>query len=204
MRRTRSLFFILFLIFLGLNLPAQEEEDPDDAPPDSEWVDIASAPYSSGDRNFVVSLGVLFPIYFSGIENNRHGLSFGGLGTLTFNYFINSNIFLGAELSGTFSGTRGGNMLYIIPFGIRAGYQFWYRRFEFPVSLMIGAAPQRYLEKGYFGPIFKPGASVFWRYNPDWSFGLNAAWWLVPQWPKNGNNSIGNFLELTLSARYHF
>jgi hypothetical protein len=69
---------------------------------------------------------------------------------------------------------------------------------------MVGLAPQRYLEKGYFGLILKPGASIFWRFNPEWSFGFNTFWWFVPQWPKNGNNSIGNFVELTLSARYHF
>jgi hypothetical protein len=142
-------------------------------------------------------------LYFSGIENNQHGLSVGGFGSLAFNYFVTPKVFLGGELSGMFSATRGGNMLYLIPFGFRVGYQFLYRRFEFPVSLMIGAASQRYLEKGYFGPILKPGASVFWRYNPEWSFGLNSVWWFVPQWPRNGNNSFGNFLELTLSARYH-
>ena len=105
---------------------------------------------------------------------------------------------------GMFIGTRAGNMLYIIPFGLRVGYQFWYKRFEFPISILIGAAPQRYVGKDYFGPILKPGVSAFWRLNTDWSFGLNGEWLFVPQWPSNGNNAIGNFLELTLSARYHF
>jgi hypothetical protein len=99
-------------------------------------------------------------------------------------------------------------MLYMIPFGLRVGYQFVVNRFEFPLSLMVGAAPQRKLEEGYFGPILKPGASAFWRFNADWSFGLNAAWWFVPQWPKPESgvrhSVYGNFLELTLSARYHF
>ena len=103
-----------------------------------------------------------------------------------------------------FSSTRGGNMVYIIPFGAKVGYQFVFRRFEFPLSLFVGAAPQKYLEKGYFGLVMKPGASVYWRYNPEWSFGLNGVWWFVPQWPKNGYDVYGNFLELTLSARYHF
>jgi len=206
MRGTRSLILLLFLLSFGLNLFAQElpEEDPDELPDHDEWVDIESAPYSPGDRNFVITLGVVFPLYFSGIDNNEHGISIGGFGSLGLNYFVTSNIFLGAELSGMFAGTRGGNMLYIVPFGVRVGYQFWYRRFEFPVSILIGAAPQKYLEKGYFGFIIKPGVSAFWRFNPDWSFGLNAVWWFVPQWPENGRNSFGNFLELTLSARYHF
>jgi hypothetical protein len=206
MQRTWSLFLILFLIFFGSSLFAQEgdsqEEETEDSIPEAEFDEIMIAEYSSGDRNFSVSLGVIIPLVFSGIDNNQHGISVGGYGSLVFNYFITPRIFIGGELTGTFASTRGGNMLYIIPFGVRVGYQFWYRRFEFPVSLMIGAAPQRYLEKGYFGPIVKPGASVYWRFNPEWSFGLNSEWWFVPQWPRNGNNSLGNFLGLTLSARY--
>ena len=201
----RTFLLILFLFLLsGLILFAQEDDG--EGPPvyDSEWVDFVSAPYSRGDKNFIITLGFLFPTYFSGIESNRHGLSIGGTGSLAFNYFLTSSFFVGAELAGMFSSSRRGNMLYMVPFGVRIGYQFWYRRFEFPVSLLVGAAPQRYLEKGYFGLIVKPGASVFWRFTPEWSFGLNGNWWLVPQWPENGYNSYGNFLELTLSARYQF
>jgi len=111
---------------------------------------------------------------------------------------------MGAELGGMFASTRAGNMLYIVPFGARFGYQFVIKRFEFPLSVMIGAAPQKYLSNGYIGLVVKPGASVFWRFNPDWSFGLNGVWWFVPEWPKNGYNVNGNFMELTMSARYHF
>jgi hypothetical protein len=126
------------------------------------------------------------------------------MGSLAFNYFLGPHLFLGGELGGMFAGTRGENMLYIVPFGIRVGYQFILKRFEFPLTLMVGGAPQKYLDKGYFGLIVKPGAAGFFRFNPDWSFGLNANWWMVPEWPKNGKNVLGNFLEITLSARYHF
>jgi len=209
MRRTWSVFLLLsmFLFFFGLSLYAQEgpyqEEEPDDSNPEIEFDEIMIAEYIPGDRNFAVSLGVIIPLFFSGINNNQHGISVGATGSFVFNYFITQRFFVGGELAGMFAGTRGGNMLYIVPFGIRAGYQFSYQRFEFPVSLMIGAAPQKYLEKGYFGLIVKPAVSAFWRFSPDWSFGVNSAWWFVPQWPENGNSSIGNFLELTLSARYH-
>ena len=205
MRWAFVLVLALLILFSVMNLPAQEttEDDPDEYYPDSGWIDYSTAPASRGDRNFAISLGVLFPTFFAGIDD-AIGLSIGGTGSLAFNYFITQSIFVGAELGGSFNGTRGGNMLYIIPFGVHIGYQFWYRRFEFPVSLMIGAAPQRYLAKGYFGPIANGSASAYWRFNPEWSFGLNSVWWFLPQWPNNGNNAIGNFLELTLSARHHF
>ena len=204
MQRTWSLFLILFLVSLGTNLFAQDfqEEEPDQDEPG--WMEIIAASYVKGDKNFVITLGGVFPAYFSGLENTGHGMSLGGTGSLAVNYFLSPKFFVGGELSGSFSGTRGGNMLYIIPFGARLGYQFLYQRFEFPLGILIGAAGQRYLEKGYFGPFLKPSASVFWRYNPEWSFGLNGMWWFVPQWPKNGQDVYGNFMELTLSARYHF
>lgn len=206
MRRIQSLFLILCMLSACFNLFAQEDaEIGEETPPEADSVWITD-PYGRGDRTFTIQVGALFPTYFtgSGIEN-RHGLSImGGTGALSFNYFLTPHIFAGAELAGMFTGTRGGNMLYIIPFGGRIGYQFVIRRFEIPVSLMAGAAYERYLGKGYLGPILKPGFSVFWRYNPDWSFGLNTMWWFIPQWPKNGNNAIGNFLELTFSVRHHF
>ncbi|MCL2070573.1 MAG: hypothetical protein FWH19_06280 [Treponema sp.] len=205
MPRTWSFFLIFLLLIPGLNLSAQEEdEEPDQLPIESEWYDFYAAPYTRGDRTFNISLGLVMPTVFGGIDDNRHGLSMGGTGSLAFNYFLGPNIFLGGEFGGMFAGTRRGNMLYIVPFGLKAGYQFINGRFEFPVSFLVGAAPQRYIEHGYFGLFIKPGASVFWRYNPDWSFGLNTNWWLVPQWPANGNNAFGNFLELSLSARFHF
>ena len=206
---TRAFCFI-FMIFLfsGIFLYAQEEMPPDEspgAPPiESEWEEYNLTVYNRGDKTFTITLGLIIPTVFSGVAEEGHGIGLGGTGTLAFNYFFTPHIFFGGELSGMFAGTRGKNMLYIIPFGLRFGYQFVIRRFEFPISIMVGGAPQRYLEEGYFGLIIKPGASMFWRFNPDWSFGLNAVWWMVPQWPKNGNKALGNFMEITLSARYHF
>jgi hypothetical protein len=101
-----------------------------------------------------------------------------------------------------FAQTRAENFLFLVPMGMRFGYQFILGRFEFPLSLLAGFAPQTYLEKNFFGLFVKPSASAFWRFNPDWSFGLNAAWWWVPQWASQTVHA--NFLELTLCARYHF
>ena len=203
-RKTLSFFLMLFFFFSGPDLFAQEDDGEGLPDIGTEWIDIVSEPYARGDTNFVITLGVLFPVIFSGTENNNHGMSLGGTGSLAFNYFLTSNFFIGGELAGMFGSSRRGNMLYMVPFGARAGYQFYLGRFEFPVSLFIGAASQSYIEKNYFGIMLKPGASVFWRFNPDWSFGLNGNWWFIPQWPKNGYDVYGNFLELTLSARYNF
>jgi hypothetical protein len=215
MLRTRSRIwaFLLVLLLSGRALPvfaqeedAPEEEEPGAPPIVSDWDSYIPDLYSLGDRTFNISLGVLIPTVFAGkgLEGNPHNLGLGGTGSLTFNFFLNSHFFLGGELAGAFVSTKGENMLFIVPFGIRAGWQFVVSRFEFPFTLMIGAAPQKYLDKGYFGLIIKPGASAFYRFSSDWSFGLNANWWIVPEWPANHKDVVGNFVELTLSARYHF
>ena len=218
MSRSWSLLIVLFMLLAAVGLGAQEqtpqepppgEENPDSPPIESGWDNYNVSLYSPGDKTFIITLGLIIPTYFSGsIQNNDHGLSLGGTGSLAFNYFLTSNIYLGGELGGMFCFTRGNNSLFIIPVGLRIGYQFVFKSFEFPFTLMVGGAPQKKLEESYFGLIIKPGAAVFWRFNPDWSFGFNANWWFVPQWPKKVDgtryNVYGNFLELTLSARYHF
>jgi hypothetical protein len=196
----------MVLVFMVLVLPAAAQEEEAPAPPlESEWEDYAPNLYSRGDKTFIITLGVIIPTVFTGsISDEGHGAKVGGTGSLSYNYFFGSNFYMGGEFGGMFAGTRGDNMFFIVPFGLRFGYQFVVRRFEFPLTLMIGAAAQKYLEKNYMGLFLKPGAAVFWRFNPDWSFGLNTNWWIVPQWPKNGENATGHFLEITLSARYHF
>jgi hypothetical protein len=202
-------FFLVFIAFLWGPLfytAAQEETEPD-IPIESDWSDIVSSTYSRGDKTFTISLGALFPTVFVGQSGKIDGnVKIGGTGSLSFNYFLNSVFFVGAEISGMFAPTLGKNMVYIIPIGVRVGYQFVLGSFEFPLALMIGMAPERYLEnEGYFGFFMKPSASAFWRFNTSWSFGLNTGWWWVPQWTSNKAEDVhGNFVELTLSARYHF
>ena len=208
MPRTWALLLILLMFLPGLYAQEWSSEDEPDTSieeDDSEWEKYSPSIYAKGDKTFIISLGTLFPTYFSGITDNKHGIRpVGGIGSLSFCYFLTPRIFVGGELSGMFIPTRGGNMFYMIPMGARVGYQFVIKRFEIPLTLMIGGAPQLYLEENYFGLFFKAGAALYWRFSPDWSFGLNTFWWLVPQWPKEGTKTTGNFVELTLSARYHF
>jgi hypothetical protein len=154
-----------------------------------------------------MAAGALFPTVF--YDNNGevydHQIKTGGMGSLGFNYFLSPGFYIGGEINAGFSGTVN-NLLITFPFGFRGGYQFIFGRFEFPLSLTIGMVSQRYLSKEYFGFFMKPEVSAYWRFNPDWSFGFNVGWWWVPQWPKAGAeyNRDGNFLPLTLSARYLF
>lgn len=214
MQKAGAFFFILWFVLALFPLGAQEEdeEDPDadgESPPlESDWSRFRPSPYVRGDQTFIISLGILIPTVFVGAEGTiSSNIGVGGTGSLAYNYFLTPQVYIGAEVQGMFASTLGDNMVYIIPLGLRVGYQFVWSRFEFPLTLTIGGAVQTYLanEENYFGFFMKPMVSGFFRFNPEWSFGLNAAWWWVPQWTSDRARDVhGNFIEISLSARYHF
>jgi hypothetical protein len=76
--------------------------------------------------------------------------------------------------------------------------------------MTVGVVPHRYLNLNYIGLFIKGGASVYFRFNPEWSFGLIGDWNWYPQWPReNGKpapekNVDANIAGIILSARYHF
>jgi hypothetical protein len=218
-RRSIFLFAALFAL-LALPLAAQDGEGQDggeeeNRPPiDSRWRDSVFEIFAKGDSVFNINLGVIFPALISVGDTSRYSPPVGGTGMLSGSYFLSSHVFVGGGVQGMFMPTIGENMLYIVPMGPHIGYEWTAGRFEFPVSLMAGWAWQTYLDHLYFGFFAKPQVSVLFRAFNDWSFGLNAAWWFVPQWGTkttddtgkavNGKDAVGNFLELTLMAQYHF
>ncbi|MDR2101382.1 MAG: hypothetical protein LBP43_02300 [Treponema sp.] len=208
--KARAFFLVVFSVGLIFSALSQEGggDGSDEIPIESDWDGAVPTLYSRGDQIFSMTLGTLFPIVFFDARGKTypHNLfAVGGMGALSYNYFLSPHWFAGGEISGMFIKTRN-SMLYIVPMGFLGGYQFILGQFEFPLSLMLGVAPQKFLDEGYFGYLFlKPRVSAFWRFSPEWSFGLNTAWWWVPQWPKDrSKNATGNFLELTFSARIHF
>jgi hypothetical protein len=205
--KARIFFLAMLLVVLLFPLAAQDFEEGEGGPNlpiEAEWPDVMPDLYSRGDKIFGISIGAGLPMVFihkeGGIKEGN--ISVGGGGSLAYTYFLNGHLFMGGELGGMFAFTKAENALFIVPMGLRLGYQFILRSFEFPLSLLVGFAPQSYLEKNFFGLFIKPSASAFWRFSPDWSFGLNAAWWWVPQWADR--TVYGNFLELSITARYHF
>ena len=197
----------------------QEEDEPDYyAPLETDWEGYMQELYSKGDQTFTISLGVTFPTVFLDYKGDiikKHNLNpavGGTIGPLTYTYFLSSHFFVGGEIAFLFNHTLGDNTLFLIPIGLQAGWQFIAHRFEFPVAMTVGVVPQRYLDEGYVGFFLKGGGAAFFRFNPDWSFGLNVNWSWYPQWPReNGERTEkakktdvdGNMLGLTLSARYH-
>ncbi len=193
----------LFLLLMGFtHLCAQEDGGEDN------WDIYESDMYTAGDQTFTITLGTVFPtVFLNNGKKIEHNFTppVGGIGSLSYNFFLNYNVFVGGEVNGIFIPTLGTNTLFVIPLGIKAGYQFYLWRFEFPVSAGLGMAWHRYLNDGYYGFYMKGGAAAYFRFNPEWSFGLNTNWYWLPQWTEDKNKNVdGNFIEVTLSARYHF
>jgi len=193
----------------------EEDEDyPDEAPSlETDWDGYMTELYSNGDQTFTISLGVIFPTVFhdnTGIITHNF-FPVGGAGTLAYTRFLGAHFFLGVELGVNFNYTVGQNTIFIIPIGVRTGWQFLLHRFEFPVSLAVGIAPTRYLNLSYSpGMYVRLGASGFFRFSPEWSFGLNTDWNWYPQWPRKEGKRVpehdvyANIIAVTLAARYHF
>ena len=206
---------ILLIIFAGTALIHAQEDDEDDKDIyiETDWSSAGASRYSKGDQTFSISLGVVKPLFFMDKQEGYLSpkINLGGMGSLAYTYFLDSHFFLGAELNGMFASTIGENMYFIVPMGFSGGYQFLLSRFEFPISLMIGAAPQTHKDLSYFGFFSKVNGSAYFRFNTEWSFGLTTGFWWVPQWTSktregyDGNVNIhGFFWELKLGARYHF
>ncbi|MCL2175205.1 MAG: hypothetical protein FWB73_04075 [Treponema sp.] len=205
--------FFLFLMFFPILLSAQEDDDSpgtgEDPSIESDWYDdLYTDLYVKGDQVFTISLGTVFPAIFGdnkGLIDPKFTPPVGGVGSLSYNYYINSRLFVGGELSGFFIHTLRGNTLFVVPVGARIGTQFIAGRFEFPLIFSLGMTWHTYRDYGYYGFYMKMGAGAYFRPMHDWSFGLTANWGWYPQWAKNRDHSVdGSFVDIMLSARYHF
>ena len=222
-------FFLLLMGFCwfsgqGALLYAQEEEEEIEEEEDSpnedisietDWDGYVADLYSRGDQTFTISLGVIFPTVFYNYKPEiiKHNFfPVGGAGSLAYTHFLGAHYFVGVEIGVHFNYTLGENTIFFIPIVARTGWQFILHRFEFPISLAVGIAPQRYLMSMRYDPgmVVKLGASGFFRFSPEWSFGLNADWNWYPQWPRKDGNRVpeedmyANIVGITLAARYHF
>ena len=195
---------LILILIMGFPILLAAQDEPDVEP---EWEEYSYDFYARGDQVFIVSLGVAFPTVFviDGNINNSGWKVVGGAGTLIFNYYLSPKFYLGAELSGMFVPTIGGNTAFIIPLGIRAGTQFTAGRFEFPLAGIFGVSLHTFLGEGYFGIFLKASASALFKATTQWAFGITTSWYFMPEWTGDSKTNVyGNFLDLMLTARYHF
>ena len=169
--------------------------------------------YSLGDQTFAINAGIVTPLFFFDLNGNTspgtENLKIGGAGSLEWGSFLNNELSLGVEVGGYFSFTRLGRGLVIVPISGKLTYFLRSYPFEFPLHIGVGGAFTKLEEDLYFGLIIKPGASAYWNFNTQWSFGLKAEYWMLPELyfgdsPPQNQSTFANFLETNLSIFYHF
>jgi hypothetical protein len=201
-RKALPLFFVLLLGGGLVSVAAQE--DGGELPIDSDWSGVLPSLYARGDQIFTIGGGGLFPVLFLHHDGSRDPNIYPGAAlAMGYTYYLSPLFFIGGELGGTFAGTKGKNMVFFISLGFKAGIQLVLGRFEFPLSLTVGACPQKFLDDWYLGLVLKPSVSAYYRFSPDWSVGINTGWWWIPQWTGDRTKDVyGNLLDVTLAIRY--
>jgi hypothetical protein len=189
---------ILTLVLCALPASAQDQTEPTGKP---------AAAYALGDQVLSISLGPFAPLFFLANDGSTSAtnLTLGGTGSIAWSAYVTGAIRVGAEVGGVFSFSPNMNVLLMLPILARAEYVLTFYPFEVPISLGIGMNIVKYGELATIDLLIKPGASAMWIYDSKWSFGLNLAWWWDMQFSKTPSQSrVGNFLELSLTALYHY
>ena len=189
---------LLILIFTAAPIYGDEEEQ----------AVMALPVHSLGDQTLSISAGVFIPLFFQ-----RFTLPFqylpmtlnrlGGTGTLQWNAYLGPYFRMGIEVSTAFSVDPNRNPLVMLPITIKGAYVLNVSRFEFPFFLSAGINIIRYQDWSHLDLIFKPGFAAYWRYDANWSFGVNFTWWLDMQF-EGADSMMLNALEVTPSVFYHF
>lgn len=205
--RASALTLCMICGFLCAAQLAAQEKPEQDSPLKIEWIDSYEETYEAGDNVFTIDAGVLFPLSFTDgngttLPNKNY---VGGTGHLIYQIFLNKWLFAGGEFSGSFSATLGENVMYTMPFGATIGANLKVKSFEFPFSLTVGGILYSYMNTNYFGMYIKPTIGAFWRFNREYSFGINASYLWNPQWTADPATTVnGHMMSAVLAVRYHF
>lgn len=187
--------------------PAMAQNEPVEAP--IEDVEEFTPQFELGDQLIATGFGVLAPLFFAlGPDGaTSTNLTVGGVGTLGWASYLNNSMSFGAEISGSFAFTPNSRALYMVPISARYTYYLRSYPFEFPLHIGVGANISRLQDATKVDPALIGGAEALWNYDSEWAFGLRSQYWFIPQiYLSDGledETRLGNFLSLTLIARYN-
>ena len=167
----------------------------------------APSQYTLGDQTLSITAGLFVPLFLAPtgtwlLAGSQPQLSLGGLAFLNWAAYVAPRIRVGVELGGTFTFDPNANLLLMLPIIAKGAYVFSMYPFEIPLSLGWGINILKYTDQFYVDMLLKPGASLFWIFNSSWSFGFNLNYWMDFQF--SSNFRVGNFLETSLTALYHY
>jgi hypothetical protein len=163
--------------------------------------------YTLGDQTLSINAGLFVPLFFLDYQFGAASthLTVGGAGSLNWMAYVNRWMRVGIEVGGMFAFSPNMNVLLSVPITAKASYVFSTYPFEIPVSLAVGMNIVKYIDASTIDLLLKPGVSGLWAFNADWSFGLNLNYWWSMQFANPASEGrIGNFLEISLCALYHY
>ena len=190
--------------------PASEDPPPEEGPLIPRFR-TNSRPL--GDKSFAITAGIYIPLftvllhdwpggrYDAGIYPPK--LSAGG------SVYLSSNLKLGLQLAGAFSADINRNFLYVVPVTIKGSWEFHPGpRFSIPLHLAAGVSMTTWKTDNFrVDMILRPGFGFYFDWSLEWSFGIDFTYWFIPQTgglAKEHERSIGNFMDISLTAEYHF
>ena len=188
-----------------------QETDP--APP--QIPELVVPLYGLGDWVMNVRLGLFTPLFLAtstpinGQTVLPSNLTLGGSLGLTVAAYLTPNINVGVELAGSLAADINSLGFFLVPILAKGAYVFSTPTLEVPVSVGLGPVIMRLgQENTAVSLVLRPGVGVLWRATSTWSFGASLEYWLalelLPQAIPAEQQMLGNFLDITASAVYHF
>lgn len=200
MKKLLSILLTL-IIFTGIAFADDNEGD--------EYIDdyIYEA-NGAGDQFLKMNLGVHIPLNFGGSVKKGDGTLYpGGVVNAGYYKFINSWLALGGEVTASYNVSVGNKILLTLPLSFGMLAQPTIGNFEFPFFLTLGMAYETWQNIDNF-PSLSIGASggVFYRFTEPFSMGISCNYIFIQQWVKGDKtkNANGQFMGISLGARYHF
>ncbi len=170
--------------------------------------------YSLGDQTLAINAGLFVPLFLlptgtwllaPSAPGGPSHLSLGGVGSFAWAAYVTPQLRVGAEVGGTFTFSPNLTALLMLPILAKASWSFTIYPFEIPVSFAAGMNIVKYVDQTTIDLLLRPGVAVYWIFNSSWSFGVNFNYWFDMQFAQNPSNSrTANFLEVSLSALYHY
>jgi hypothetical protein len=198
LRRASRFLALLFLLgpFSSLSLFAAGADNP-------------STLYSLGNQTLSVSAGAFIPLFLVGgsPEIGSTNLSMGGVAAVDWAAYLSPRLRVGAGVGGAITFDPNYSSLLMLPIVVKASYLVDFYPWEIPLTLGAGINVLKYGADTTIDFLVRPGTGLYWTYNSSWSFGLNLNYWWDMQFVKGtltGGVTAGNFLEVSLSALYHF
>lgn len=190
----------VFLLLVALPLFAQNAIDNED---------YFGGLHRKGSQIISLNAGADIPLFIltDTLAAEKANLGVGASFTLGYQYFVANRLTIGGSLCGAFNGTIGGRTLFVAPIAFKLGYWWGRTTMEYNVGADLGLSILRLSGDGVISPFTKFGGGAFAQVSESWSLGGQVYWWLIPEIHLGSNSDLtryGNFLEVSLSALYHF